>query len=134
VTVLNFEQALVVELKTVTGLSTKVFPTHAPEGTAAPYATYESDDQHKEKSLEGFISSGPLHVTVDVLHNSYANMKTLAALVKTEIESWIMASIGTGGSDTGPYIQDVTFDELLPELFEPAVNLYRKSIGFTVYF
>ena len=133
-TVLNIEQAMVVELKTVSGLSAKVFPINAPEGTAAPYVTYESDDQAKEKGLDGFISSGPLHCTVDVVHNSYANMKALAALVKAEIESWIMSTIGASTGVTGVYIQDVTFDELLPELFEPAVNLYRKSIGFTVYF
>jgi len=133
-TVLNFEQALVVELKTVSGLSTKVFPVNAPEGTAAPYVTYDSDDQNWEKALDGFLTSGPLHCTVDVLHTSYPNMKNLAALVKAEIASWIMSTIGASTGVTGVYIQDVTFDELLPELFEPAVNLYRKVIGFTVYF
>ena len=129
-TVLNFEQAITVELKTISGLSTKVFPVNAPEGTAAPYVTYDSDDQNWEKVLDGFLTSGPLHCSVDVLHTSYANLKALAALVKAEIASWLMTTIAT----TGPYIQDVTFDELLPELYEPEVNLYRKIIGFTVYF
>lgn len=129
-TVLNFEQAITVELKTISGLTTKVFPVNAPEGTVAPYITYDSDDQNWEKVLDGFLTSGPLHCSVDVLHTTYANMKALAALVKAEIASWLMTTIAT----TGPYIQDVTFDELLPELFEPEVNLYRKIIGFTVYF
>lgn len=125
---MEFEKALRSELKSITGLSNKVFPLNAPEGTDAPYVTYESGDYHKEKALSGFLSYGSLECTVDVFGATYAQMKSISALVIAKIESFIQCSIGT----TGPHIQNVTFDDLLPETYEPEIDKYRKSIGFTV--
>lgn len=127
---LTLEEALYSELSAIAGISGAVYPVNAPQGCPAPYITYDTDDQALEKSLDGFIGSGNQHCEVDVFHTTYALLKALAALVKAEIASWLGHTIGT----TGPYIQNVTFDEYLPEMYESNISLYRKTIGFTVYF
>lgn len=126
---MDFEQALRTELITVTGLSNKVFPLNAPEGTAAPYATYESSGLDEDKTLNGFLTTGNLDCTVEVFNLTYGSTKTTANLVKSKIKSFLGRTIGTAG----PYIQNVTF-EPNTELYEPNVNLYRTIINFKVYF
>jgi hypothetical protein len=64
------------------------------------------------------------------MESTYAKMKALGGLVKAKIKSFQSRSIGT----TGPYIQNVTIADLSPEMYEPNVDLYRKSITFTVFF
>lgn len=127
---MDFEQALRTELITVPGLENKVYPVNAPEGTTTPYATYESGDLAEIKVLDGFDESGTLECTVDVFESTYSEMKSTAGLVKAKIKTFLSRVIGTNG----PYIQNVTFAELLPEFYEPNINLYRKSISFTVFY
>lgn len=127
---MDFEQGLRAELITVSGLTNKVFPVNAPEGTAAPYATYETGDHHADKAHDGHMTSGTLQCNVDVFGATYSSMKTTSRAVVAEIKTFIGTKIG----GSGPTIQNLTFDEYLPELYEPNVSLYRKSIGFTVYF
>lgn len=127
---MDFEQALRAELIAIPGLDTKVFPVNAPEVTAAPYATYESSDLAEIKTHEGFSDTGTLECTVDVFGNTYGEMKTVSRATKEKIKTFLGRTMGTGG----PYIQNLTFDDLLPEMYEPNVDLYRKSITFTVFY
>lgn len=124
---MEFEKALRSQLITITGLSNKVFPVNAPEGTPAPYVTYESMDHAEDKTFTGYLTTGSLDCTIDVLGKTYAEMKSVSKLVKDKIKSF-------QGRDIGIVIQNVTFDTTLPEFYEPNVDMYRKTIGFTVYF
>lgn len=127
---MDFEQALRAELITVPGILNKVYPVNAPEGTQAPYATYESSDLAEIKTHEGFGDTGTLECTVDVFGNTYAEMKTVSRATKEKIKTFLGKAIGT----SGPYIQNLTFEDILPEMYEPNVDLYRKSITFTVFY
>lgn len=127
---MTFEAALRAELITVTGLSNKVYPVNAPEGTMAPYVTYETGLMSEEKALDGFQASGTLECSLDVLGATYGDMKTYSKAVKAKVKGFLNRTIGTGG----PFIQNITFSELAPELYESEVNMYRCIITFTVFY
>lgn len=127
---MTFEAALRAELITITGLSNKVYPVNAPEGTAAPYVTYESGLLDEEKTLGGFLTSGSLECSLDVLGATYGDMKSYSKAVKAKVKTFVNRTIGTGG----PFIQDIEFAELAPELYESEVNMYRCIITFTAYY
>lgn len=109
----------------------RVYPVNAPEGTAVPYLTYETSDHAEKKTMEGYGTTGTLECTVDVFDKTYSGMKELGKATKEKIKTFMGRNIGEGA---GPYIQNVTFDDLLPEFYEPNVDLYRKSITFTVFY
>lgn len=125
----TFEESLRTELSAITGLTNKIYPLTAPPGTAAPYVAYESSGLNEDKVLEGFLESGTTDVTLHIVAVSFASMKSYAALVKTEIKSWLGNQMSSG-----PVIRNITFGESSPELYEPEVNLYRKIIDFTVHY
>lgn len=125
---MNLEQALYAELKTIAGIT--VWPMNAPEGTTAPYVTYETSDLNEDKTLDGYLPHGNTECTVDVFGATFPLMKSTSALVKSRLKSFEGRTIGT----LGPYIQELTFSESNPEMYEPEINLYRKSINFKVYF
>ncbi len=125
---MDFEQALCEELSIITGIT--VWPLNPPEGQSAPYMTYETGDRAEIKTHDGFGDSGPLECTVDIYAITYPEIKTFSASVEGKIKTFMHRSIGTGG----PYIQNVTFEDLFPEMYEPNVDLYRKSITFTVFY
>lgn len=127
---MTFEAALRAELITITGLSNKVYPIQAQEGTSAPYVTYETGLMSEEKSHEGFNTSGTLECTLDVLGATYGDMKSYSKAVKAKVKGFLSRTIGTGG----PFIQSITFAELAPELYESQVDMYRCSITFTVFY
>ena len=127
---MDFEKALRAELIGISALSNKVYPVNAPEGTSAPYATYESGDLAEIKTHEGFGATGTLECTVDVFGKTYGEMKAVSRATKAKIKTFLGRVIGTDG----PFIQNLTFEDLLPEMYEPNVDLYRKSITFTVFY
>ena len=127
---MNFEEALKIELESVTGLNARVFPINAPDGFASPYCIYETSGKAEDKTYDGYLDTGRLTCTVDVIADTYTSMKSYGDLVQAKIKTFQSRIIGS----TGPYIQDLTFDELNPELFETQIDKYRKSIGFTVYY
>lgn len=127
---MNFETALRSELVLVSGFTNKVFPYVAPEGTAAPYMIYETSGFTNLKAHNGFLSHGSLECTVDVMAATFSALKTASDAVEAKIKTFLSRNIGTGGA--GPYIQNLTFREYNPTLYEPEVDLYRKSITFTV--
>lgn len=126
----SFEVALYTELSSISGFTAKVFPLFAPEGTAAPYMTYEPGIYTLDKAHNGFLSSGSQEVTVDILAATFSSLKTASDAVVAKIRSFLARSIGTGG----PTIQNVTIREQSPLLYEPNVDLYRRSIVFTIYY
>lgn len=127
---MTFEEALRTELINITTLNNKVYPLNAPEGTVAPYIVYKSSEGLNDKSLNGFLESKEVSCELDVIHNSYANMKTLAKLIMDKLKSFEERTIGTAG----PHIEELTFDDDCPELYESEINQYRKTINFKVSF
>lgn len=127
---LTFEEALHVELKALTGLTTKVFPVKAPEGTAVPYVTYDPARKEYEKFLDGFSTLCNQRCYIDVFEDNQAEVIALANAVKAEITTWQGAVIGT----TGPTIQEVIFDADQEPVYVPEPGVFQIAIGFEVFY
>ncbi|SDM17419.1 DUF3168 domain-containing protein [Bacillus sp. OK048] len=120
---MDFEEALRAELGTIAGLTNKVFPLNATEGTKAPYIIYVSSEGVQDKSLLGYLSSKEVDCEINIVQASYGSMKSLTKLVISQIISFIGRNIG----ENGPFIQNVTYHKPV-ELYEQEVNLYRCVI------
>lgn len=118
------------ELETITELKNKVFPLNAPEGTDAPYLVYISSEGQYDKSLDGFLDTKELGCELNILNVGYKNLKNLSKKVMDKLKSFEGRNIGTDGM----YIQELTFDDDSPELYEDQVQFYRKIINFKISF
>lgn len=127
---MTFEEALRTELITIEELNEKVFPLTAPEGTEAPYLIYVSSRGRHDKSLEGFQKSKSVSVEINVIHDRASKMRALARQVKTVIMGMEKRRI----AETGPFIEEVIFENEGTELYEHEVDLYRCVFDLTFYF
>jgi hypothetical protein len=121
---MNFEEALRAELSTITELTNKVFPLNATEGIKAPYIIYVSTEGIQDKTLQGYLASKEIECEINILHDSYVNLKSLTKQVLAKIIAFQGRIIG----DNGPFIQNVTYEKPV-ELYESLVFLYRCVIN-----
>jgi hypothetical protein len=126
---MNFEEALVVELSSISGLINKVFPLSAPEGVNPPFVVYVSSEGVQDKTLEGYLDSKEIVCELHIVHSSYGNLKPLTKQVLAKLQSFCGRNIGVNG----PFIKNFTYDTPA-EIFEREVNLYRSSFDITVKF
>lgn len=122
------EKALVYELNCILEINNKIFPTNAPEGQVAPYIVYQTSSNYG-KTLEGINKEKTCHVLVNVLSNSYSEMKSLTKKVKDIIVTFPLRFIGIGEI----YIKDLDMHDIT-ETFERELKLHRGIIPFTVYY
>lgn len=131
---MDFEEALIAELDTITELSGKVFPLvarkrdAAGQTVAAPYATFISSDGKLDKTINGFLNSKSVEVEFNVIATSYAEMSGLSARVMPLLISFEQRVIG----DAGPFIEELTYDEP-DKIYEQQTGLFRWNIIFKVY-
>jgi tRNA(His) 5'-end guanylyltransferase len=126
---MTFEEALRAELSIISSLTNKVFPLTATEGTKAPYVIYVSAPAIKDKSLIGYLNSNQVDCEINILHNTYRELKELIDLVIDKLLSFQDRSIG----ESGPFIKDITY-QTSPEMYEKEVSLYRSVIDIKVKF
>lgn len=127
---MTFEAALRSELVTISGLSNKVFPIRAPEGTGAPYLIYLTGVGDYDKSLDGWHRSKGVPVELNIIHDSATKLRALAR----EVQSLVMGFEGKKLATTGPYIDEVVLDGEGVEMYEPQADLYRKIINTRIYY
>lgn len=124
---MTFEESLANELEVILN---NIYPLNAPEGTKAPYVIYTSSEGKNVKCLNGFLNNKEVSCELDLIHNTYSDMKTLAKQVITKVKTFENRVIGTNG----PFISELTFDDDSPELYEDQIKKYRKIISFKVNF
>jgi hypothetical protein len=127
---MTFEEALRAELITIEELNNKVFPLKAPEGTEAPYLIYVSSEGRNDKGLDGFYNSKEVQIELNIIHDRYSRMKALSRLVVNKLKNFEKRHI----AETGPFIQEVTFENDGVELYEHEVDLYRTVLDLRFYF
>lgn len=125
----DFEQGLRIELQSIAGLSKKIYPLSAPEGTNAPYIVYSKSSTDIIKTLDGNSKTRSGVYDIDILSNQYNNLQSLFMSVKEKLNGFIGRYIG-GDS---VYVQNVTYETIL-ELYEPQVKWYRMSMEVRFYF
>lgn len=124
---MDFEQGLTVELSALTGLTGKVFPIIAAQGTQAPYLTYTLGSNDRTMILTGHDGLVESQFQLDLYHVTYGKLKALKKLVLQTIKTYEHRKIG----GTGPYIQQVVIMTDF-ETYEDAVKLYKGVIEFNV--
>lgn len=125
---MDLEQGLTVELSAVPGLSNKVYPITAAQGTNVPYLTYVLGGNERTQDLLGHDGLVKSQYQLDLYHSTYAELKALKKLVLQTIKTFSLRNLG----GSGPYIQQV---ELMTEYetYEDGVKLYRGMVEFNVH-
>lgn len=120
------EKALRYELNKILELKDKIFPTNAPEGVSPPYLVYMTR-KRPLKDLDGTTKDRETHVMLNILCNSYSQMKEITSKVEKLVISFPLRKIGENGS----YIEDVTLDDIT-ETYENELKLQRGIIPFKI--
>ena len=95
---MNFEEALVYELSSITGLEGRVFPLSATEGTNPPFVIYVSSEGEQLKSLNGYIDDiNDVTCEIHVVAESYEKLKSLLKTVIEKLQSFFGRPIGVNG-------------------------------------
>ena len=116
-------KALKHEFNSVSGLSGKVFPVKAQEGTEAPYLTYQLQDNERHRVQNGFDGLVDIEFEIDIFHSTYASLVALKNLVIAKVKTFQNSSIGTEGL----YCQSVIIDDEFEE-WDEDTNLYHGQI------
>lgn len=124
---MDLEQGLIAELSAITGLTNKVFPIMAAQGTLAPYLTYSLGSNNRENTLMGYDGLVQSQYQLDLYHSTYANLKALKKLVIANLKTYNQRNIG----GTGPYIHQIDILNDF-ETYEDAVKLYKGVIEFNI--
>lgn len=121
------ETALRHEINTnISELKDKIFPTNAPEGQKAPYLVYMTR-KRPLKDLDGITKDRESYVMLNILCNSYAEMKDLTKKVEDLVITFPLRTIGKDGL----YVQDITIDDIT-ETYEDQLKLQRGIIPFKI--
>jgi hypothetical protein len=125
---MNFEEALRIELGTISSITNKIFPLNAIEGTKTPYVIYISSEGMKYKTFNGFYDPKEISLELNIVHSSYGSMKALTRQVIDLVLTFEGRLIG--GVD-GVYISSLSY-EMPTELFEYEVNLFRTVLELRI--
>jgi hypothetical protein len=120
------EKALRDELNKIPEINNKIYPTNAPEGEKAPYLVYMTR-KRPGKDLNGITKDRECYVMLNVLCNSYDQMKNITKKVEELVITFPLRNIG----QEGLYVQDLTMDETT-ETYEPELKLQRGLIPFKI--
>lgn len=125
---MTFEEGLVIELNSISGLSSKVYPAIGGEKVTAPHLIYiqNASGDGRLEDLQGHEGLIEVEYQLDVYNSTYSSLKTLLALVISEIKTFQFTNIGI----SGPYIQHCKILEDFT-VYDEAVNLYRGVVVFT---
>lgn len=123
-----FEEVLTTQLKTVSALSSRVYPVTGVQGCVAPYLVYLQSSKHEYEKLTGYTGVSISRYELNILHSTYSGMKSVAASVVALLKTF------QGNAVSGLFIQALSFDEDSPELWENEPQLFRKIINFEVIY
>lgn len=126
---MDFEQALVYELQTITGLSGKVFPQQADENIKPPLVVYFSSEGEPVMTLNGPTNMTELDFEVHVIAESYEQLKSLTKAVLDRIRSFFQRAIG----QNGPNIRSVSHIEPVEDI-DTNTNYHKSSCNIKVRF
>jgi hypothetical protein len=126
---MDFEQALVYELQTITGLSGKVFPQQADENIKPPLVVYFSSEGEPIMTLGGPTNMTELDFEIHVIAESYEQLKSLTKAVLDRIRSFFQRAIG----QNGPNIRSVSHVEPVEDI-DTNTNFYKSSCTVKVRF
>jgi hypothetical protein len=96
---------------------TAIYPIIAPQGALPPYVTYQRVGSNVNNVLLGPPSIDNTRMQIDVWDLTYQGAQTLAAQIKTRMQSWPVQNILIGDYD----------------LYEASVKTYRVLMEFSIW-
>lgn len=127
---MDFEEALTMELKTISQVENRVYPLTAPEKTKIPYIVYTSPDALRVNTVtNGYLPDKTVEGEINIIAARYSTMKQITSQVIDMLVGMSRREIGTGG----PYISEMIYEKPV-ELYEAQVNLYRCLIDYKAHF
>lgn len=126
---MDFEQALVYELQSITGLQGKVFPQNAEEETKPPFVIYISSDGESVMTLAGPTDLTELTCEIHVVAETYEQLKSLTKAVIERIKTFFRRIIG----QNGPLIKSISHIEPT-ETIDNNLNYHTSSFDIRVRF
>lgn len=124
---MDFEQALVHELSSITALNGKVFPMATSENTNPPLCLYVSSDGEKIQTLGGYVDFKELNCTIHVVSQTYEGLKSLVKEVINKLSSFFGRAIGING----PIVK--SFDYTQPtETFNEELDVHSSTFDIKV--
>lgn len=124
---MTFEALLINTLNAIPQLANKIYPLRAPEGFVAPFVIYVQSEEENDKDLEGYEPTISASYEVNVVAGNYNDLKRLGKQARNTILSLV------GQQADERKIQDIEIS-FSGEIWEKEVQLFRKSIQFTVYY
>lgn len=125
---MDFEQALVHELSSITALNGKVFPTAASENTNPPFCLYVSSEGEKIQTLGGYVDGKEVNCTIHVVAQTYDGLKSIIKQVLEKVSSFFGRAIGING----PIVK--SFDYTQPtETFDEELDIHSSTFDIKVH-
>lgn len=124
---MHFEEALIFEFETITGLNDRVFPLYAKEGVQPPFVIFSSSEGETIQTLEGWTLSKEILSEIHVVAMSYGKLKYLTKDVLAMLKTFRGRAIGTGG----PFIKSLTYEQPVESL-DTEFGFYRTSFELLV--
>jgi hypothetical protein len=124
---MNFEEALVYELETISGLTNRVFPQTTKEGTEPPFVVYTSSEGEEIMTLDGGTGIYELTAEINVVGKNYDEMKVYTKAVLDKATSFYGRKIGVDG----PNILSLSYGEPV-ESFDESMEYHRSTVELRV--
>lgn len=117
-TATNIDTDLFTVLKTVTGVSNRVYPMRFPQGAVFPLLTYTRISSRFEQVITGAVVASEPRFQIDCWSRQYSEARALAAAVKSALLSY-------AGSGVKLY---ATGMENESDVYDPDTELYHPQI------
>jgi hypothetical protein len=124
---MDFEQALVHELSSITALNGKVFPSATKENTNPPFVLYISSEGERIQTLDGFHDPKSINCTIHVVSQTYDGLKSLVRQVLDKLTSFFGRAIGING----PTVKSFDYTEPTEE-FNEELDVHSSTFDIKV--
>lgn len=126
---MDFEDALTMELKTISQVENRVYPLNAPEKTTSPYIIYTASEGLRVNTLTGYLHDKAVEGEINIIAPRYSILNKITSQVIDLLVGMNQREIGKDG----PYIDEMIYEEP-KDLYEAQVNLYRCLIDYKAHF
>lgn len=120
----TFEESLVTELSAIAGLSNKIFPVTAQQGTQVPFLIYELNNIDRTMVTSGFDGLIESTYQIMIAHTTYSSLKSLTKLVTDKLKTFQQRNIGV-------YVQEIDIISQSEHYDDPSL-FYLSQIDFQV--
>lgn len=126
---MDIESSLRHELSQIPRIANAVYPLIAPEGCQSPFLVYSMLDKGYIETLDGIKIEKDSKYEINILCDSYAELKSIYIDVEVKLNSMIERLIGNGHI----FVQNVSLG-IPKDAFEPELELHRIIFEASIFY